>query len=92
MEWRLQAYGQLHLDERVKGKSRPEPSLSRCKVLSFFGNTVNSSNEAAMVDQELGVWLDGAKVRRSGNSTSPIQNGLQQKKESDPGRDGFSLL
>lgn len=74
MDWRIQAYKQLHLEERPKPKNAPEPDLSTCRVISRFGNMVvpPSQETPKMDDQDLGEWLEGPEVRRSSMPTSPI--------------------
>lgn len=90
MDWRLQAYQQLKLEERPKKKNTPDPNWPECRVLTLFENTVDFPDEEAetIFDQELGDWLKDPKVGRLGMLTSTIltRSKIDQKARVTPKR------
>ncbi|RSL83757.1 hypothetical protein CEP52_016626 [Fusarium oligoseptatum] len=93
MDWRAQAYERLRSEESFKGKSRPEPKKSPCRVLSFFGDTTISN-------EELLEWLEGLEGTETRDTepeeTEPEDTEAQEIKageiELQSHQDGFRLL
>ncbi|RMJ13907.1 hypothetical protein CDV36_006437 [Fusarium kuroshium] len=93
MDWRAQAYERLRSEESFKGKSRPEPKKSPCRVLSFFGDTT-------ICNEELVEWLEGLEETETRDTesqeTEPEDTEAQEIKageiELQSHQDGFRLL